>query len=268
MARRWLIALAATGFIALYLLWQNNHLTVTNYNVTTHDEELEGVRIVQLADLHHKSFGEDQLRLEEKVLGLEPDLIVLTGDMVDGDVTDVETHLAFLGNLIDEAPIYAVSGNHEHTSDKMDDVRKVFDDLGVVLLENESRRVNVEDTSLELHGVSDPVSFKSEEAYPEALPDASDDAFDILLVHRPAYFDAYSDKDYDLVLSAHAHGGMFRLPFYGGIYAPDQGFFPAYTEGPYTEKGTTMILSRGLGNSVIPFRIMNRPDIVLITLKS
>ena len=90
--------------------------------------------------------------------------------------------------------------------------------------------------------------------------------FTILLSHRPECFNVYQNKNIDLVLSGHAHGGQFRLPFLGGVIAPNQGLFPKYDAGIYTENGTTMIVSRGIGNSIIPVRINNRPEIVIIEL--
>ena len=92
------------------------------------------------------------------------------------------------------------------------------------------------------------------------------DGFQLLLSHRPEFMDMYVRYDIDLVLSGHAHGGQFRLPFLGGLYAPSQGFFPKYDAGLFEEENTKMIVSRGIGNSAFPLRFNNRPELVLITL--
>jgi predicted MPP superfamily phosphohydrolase len=213
-------------------------------------------------------FGENQKRLVKEVKTLEPDLVVLTGDMVDGDVESIETHLAFLKDLTDETPVYAVSGNHEYWSASSQEVKTVYDTLGVTSLEDECLLFSESSQPIKLCGISDYEKFSDFQDYRETIPKPEENTFNILLAHRPVYFDTYASFDYDLVLSGHAHGGMIRLPFIGGLYAPDQGFFPSYTTGPYIEDGTTMIVSRGLGNSVFPFRIQNRPEIIAITLEN
>jgi predicted MPP superfamily phosphohydrolase len=94
----------------------------------------------------------------------------------------------------------------------------------------------------------------------------SEEEFTLLLSHRPEMFDTYVEKDVDLVFSGHAHGGQFRIPFVGGVFAPNQGLFPKYDSGIYSEGNTTMVVSRGIGNSAFPFRINNRPEVILVEL--
>lgn len=269
MRRKILIALLVfLVVITGYLLWQNNDITTTHQEIEVDSEALDGFRIVQLSDLHAKVFGENQKRLVEKVEALEPDLIVLTGDMVDGDVESIETHLAFLKDLTDETPVYAVSGNHEYWSASAEEVRTVYDTLGVTSLEDACTAFSDPSQPITLCGINDFEKFEGFQEYRQTLPEPEENTFNLLLAHRPVHFDTYASFDYDLVLSGHAHGGMIRLPFVGGLYAPDQGFFPSYTTGPYIEDGTTMLVSRGLGNSVFPFRIQNRPELVATTLQS
>ena len=93
-------------------------------------------------------------------------------------------------------------------------------------------------------------------------------AYAILLSHRPELFETYAACGVDLVLSGHAHGGQFRLPFIGGLIAPNQGLFPKYDAGLFTDGNTNMIVSRGIGNSIIPIRFNNRPEIVLLELRA
>ena len=266
--KKWIVALLVVVFATVYLVWQNNDLTVSSHEIEVDAEALDGLHVVQLSDLHAKTFGDDQTRLVNKVIALEPDIIVLTGDMVDSDVDSPETHLAFLGELSEVAPIYAVSGNHEYWSESAEEVETLYESLGVTSLEDAC--IPFSDTAypVTLCGIRDYMTFSGFTDYEDSLPDPSQNRFNILLAHRPVYFESYAERDYDLVLSGHAHGGMIRLPFLGGLYGPDQGWFPSYTTGPYKESGTTMIVSRGLGNSVFPFRIQTRPEIIAIELKS
>jgi len=265
--RRWIIILSLVVCIPLYFLWQNTHLVTTHYEIDVSNESLNGLRIVQLSDLHSKTFGDSQERLVSKVLDLEPDLIVLTGDMIDKNVESIDNHLNFLRNFTEEeVPVYAVSGNHEYWTNNLDEIKVIYDDLGVVFLDDESSEVTINDTTLTLFGLSDRAKHPSDTAYLNALPEGEAQTFSLLLAHRSVFFNSYSEKDYDLVLSGHAHGGMFRLPFIGGLYSPDQGLFPKLTTGPYKKEDTFLIVSRGLGNSVIPLRIMNRPEIVVVNL--
>ena len=94
----------------------------------------------------------------------------------------------------------------------------------------------------------------------------TESSYIILLSHRPELFESYVSCNIDLVLSGHAHGGQFRLPFIGGLIAPDQGIFPKYDAGLFTNGSTNMIVSRGLGNSIIPIRFNNRPEVIVIEL--
>ncbi|MFW5893166.1 MAG: metallophosphoesterase [Bacillota bacterium] len=268
MKKRLVAVILLIILILSYLLWQNNHLSITHYRLEVTDDALHGIRIVQLSDLHAKTFGEDQERLVDKVLNRDPDLIVLSGDMLDDKVEDTEDHLAFLENLADEVPVYAISGNHEYWTGEIDTVKSVYETLGIDFIDDESRTVNVGEATFTITGIRDRTDFPNGYAYLESLDDAEGEYFELLLAHRPIHFEGYAAKGYDLVLSGHAHGGMVRLPFIGGVYGPDQGFFPDYTTGPYRNGETTMVVSRGLGNSVMPFRIMNRPEIVVITLEA
>ena len=147
---------------------------------------------------------------------------------------------------------------------------------GAVILENQKVQITREGESITLMGIDDP-SFQENYLFGDAegvakqaisdLKDASD-GYTILLSHRPELFDTYVDSGVDLVFSGHAHGGQFRLPFVGGLVAPNQGFFPQYDAGQFDEENTTMIVSRGVGNSIIPIRFNNRPEIVVAQLKS
>ena len=149
---------------------------------------------------------------------------------------------------------------------------KSLQNTGITVLQDEAIELNYGDVCIQLIGLNDPDFSERDRLLSESILEAKlsqvniSDGFTILLSHRPEYFNVYQNKNIDLVLSGHAHGGQFRLPFGGGVIAPGQGLFPKYDAGAYTENGTTMIVSRGIGNSIIPVRINNPPEIVIIEL--
>ena len=145
------------------------------------------------------------------------------------------------------------------------DAAALLTDAGVTVLRNASVRIRNGVESIRLIGVDDP-SFGGEANLDATLEALSSDDFTVLLAHRPEGIDEYAKWGIDLVLSGHAHGGQIRIPGIGGVYAPGQGFFPKYTSGEYAVGDTTMIVSRGLGNSVLPLRVNDRPEIVIVTL--
>lgn len=174
------------------------------------------------------------------------------------------------------APCYYVTGNHEARASEYDALKTGLIKLGVTVLENEKTELERDGEKITLIGVKDPsfssdYLFHDEEAIMEAQLKAlvdKDDGFTLLLSHRPELFEIYVTCNADLVLSGHAHGGQFRLPFIGGLAAPNQGLFPKYDAGLFSEGKTKMLVSRGIGNSIFPFRFNNRPEIILIELQT
>ena len=204
----------------------------------------------------------------------KPDIIAITGDLIDSRKTDVAAALHFAGEAVKIAPCYYVTGNHEARASEYDALKTGLIKLGVTVLENEKTEVERDGEKITLIGVKDPsfssdYLFHDEEAIMEsqlkALVD-KDDGFTLLLSHRPELFEIYVTCNADLVLSGHAHGGQVRLPFLGALYTPDQGFLPDLTEGVQTISGTKVIISRGLGDDVgqILPRINNPPELVII----
>ena len=174
------------------------------------------------------------------------------------------------------APCYYVTGNHEARVSEYYELRDGLIEQGVVVLDDERIELELSGKTIALLGVNDP-SFQTDYLFGDSetvmqgkLQEISDEEneFTILLSHRPELFGVYADSNMDLVLSGHAHGGQFRLPFVGGLVAPNQGLFPKYDAGLYTEENTNMIVSRGIGNSILPFRFNNRPEVILIDLYS
>ena len=264
--------------LIVWTLWGNTALEVNEYEVVSDriPQGFEGFRIAQVSDLHNAEFGEGNEKLIQLLSQTDPDIIVLTGDLIDSRHTDIEIALDFARQAIKLAPVYYVSGNHEARVREYEDLKMGLAEAGVVILENQNVQITREGESITLMGIDDP-SFQedylfgdSESVARQAIDDLQNESegYTILLSHRPELFDLYVDTGMDLVFSGHAHGGQFRLPFVGGLVAPNQGFFPKLDEGRFTEENTTMIVSRGVGNSIIPIRFNNRPEIVLVTLRN
>ena len=264
--------------LGIWTLWCNIALEVNEYEIVSDriPEAFAGFRIAQVSDLHNKDFGEGYGQLLTLLSEINPDIIVVTGDLIDSRQTDLDVALEFAWQAGKIARVYYVSGNHEARVPEYDDLKIGLVKAGVVILENQKVQITREGESITLMGIDDP-SFQedylfgdSESVARQAIENLQNesDEYTILLSHRPELFDLYVETEMDLVFSGHAHGGQFRLPFVGGLVAPNQGFFPKYDAGQFTEENTTMIVSRGVGNSIIPIRFNNRPEIVLVTLRN
>ena len=261
--------------IVIWIAWGNSALMVNEIKITNDKipQSFEGFRIAQVSDLHNAELGKDNNKLIEKLNECEPDIIVLTGDLIDSNHTNLEVALSFAQQAVKIAPCYFVTGNHEAwIGSQYEELKTSLQNTGITVLQDEAIELNYGDECIQLIGLNDPDfserdSFLSESILEAKLSQVNiSDGFTILLSHRPEYFNVYQNKNIDLVLSGHAHGGQFRLPLGGGVIAPGQGLFPKYDAGTYTENGTTMIVSRGIGNSIIPVRINNPPEIVIIEL--
>lgn len=264
-------------FVCIFLYINNNWLQVNEYSIESEriPQAFDGLKIVQLSDLHDAEFGNNHERLVGLVKEEDPDLIFLTGDLVDSNRYDLEQSLRLVTQLKDMAAVYYVTGNHEVAVNQVPEISEALRELGVHVLENESEVLVKEGEELIISGVEDPLmkglhhpEGAIEESLDKALGSVPQQDYKVLLSHRPEVFDTYVDRELDLVLTGHAHGGQFRIPGIGGLVAPGQGWFPAYTSGKHERGITTMIVSRGLGNSNIPFRILNRPEVVVVTLRS
>lgn len=273
MRKRVFIILFILVFIVFFLFLDNNYIVTRNIYIDSKRVpiELNGFKIIHLSDLHSKYFGKKQKRLIEKVKNQNPDIIVLTGDMVERRDYDEEPVLDLAKELVKIAPTYYVTGNHEIWSGKFNSLEKKLKSLGVIVLRNEFKELKVGKSSIYILGLDYPHGKKGDiQEVTDNLMKLNNQVarnnFKILLSHRPDLIGLYSAFHLDLVFSGHAHGGQIRLPFVGGLIAPHQGFFPKYTSGLYKNKETSMIVSRGLGNSLFPFRIFNFPEIITVTL--
>lgn len=275
-----LLAVVAAVLIALviWIAWGNTALELNTYAVTSSrlPQSFDGYRIAHISDLHNAEMGEGNEKLLVMLREADPDMIAITGDLIDSRNTNVEIALQFAQEAMKIAPCYYVSGNHEARVNEYEELKTGLISAGVIILEDAQTEISIEGQTITLIGVNDP-SFQTDYLFGDSetvmnskLTELHTDgeAFTILLSHRPELFDAYAEHDVDLVLSGHAHGGQFRLPFIGGLVAPNQGLFPEYDAGIYTDGNTNMLVSRGVGNSILPFRINNRPEVILIELQT
>lgn len=271
--RTWLTPLLILALLAALLafaVWDSaEHLQLTEYTVSSDrcPDGFDGFKIIQLSDLHGADFGD---RLVEQVLRQEPDIIALTGDFVT-DSGDLEAVRALVPELVKICDVYFVSGNHEFGSRLADEVRGIMEDAGVKYLGNDAVVLERNGDSIVLAGVEDPLAYADMPSPPELMAELDDkypDSYKILLGHRNYWMEEYPELPVDLILSGHAHGGLVRLPGVGGLIGTDRTLFPDYDAGLYENGRYTMIVSRGLGNSVPISRLFNRPEIVSIILKA
>lgn len=261
-----LIVLLIIAFI--YAIWENNALQITFYTYSNSKlpDSFKNYRIVQLSDLHNKKFGDNGKKLADKVLKLNPNIVVITGDIIDSNRCNINTAIDTVKKIADTVPVYYVNGNHELliTQEKQNELYSGLEHCGVIILHDTYTNLKINKDEISLIGLSDD---NLSDISLNKILESVDTDYKILLAHEPQYIEDFSNCDIDLIFSGHAHGGQVRLPFIGGLVAPDQGFFPDYTEGVFEKNNTSMIISRGLGNSIIPIRIANRPEIVCVDLK-
>ena len=272
------VAAAVLVVLVIWIAWGNTALELNTYTVSSAKlpQGFDGYRIAHVSDLHNAEMGKDNEKLLTILRDADPDMIAITGDLIDSRSTNVEIALNFIREAVKIAPCYYVTGNHEARVNEYGELKAGMEAAGVTVLEGVRTENSMEGETITLIGVNDPsyqtdylfgdsetvMNTKLEELHSEK------DGYTILLSHRPELFDTYADHGIDLVLSGHAHGGQFRLPFIGGVVAPNQGLFPEYDAGMYTEGNTNMLVSRGVGNSFLPFRINNRPEVILIELQA
>lgn len=234
----------------------------------------EGIKLVLVTDLHSCYYGKNQSSLFDKIEKYQPDAVILCGDIFD-DVLNDDNACALINGLAQKYKIYYVSGNHEWWSDRMYDMFDYLTSKGVTALRGDVDILTVGKDTLAIFGIDDTEvnvydpKFKSwEEQLEQAGQKLEGNCFNLLLAHRPEYVDKYFEYGFDAVLSGHAHGGQFRIPFIlNGLYAPNQGFFPKFAGGVYDFDGKKLIVSRGLAreSTRLP-RVFNRPELVFVNL--
>lgn len=278
--KRFVLLCALTVLLALIIwtAWGNTALMVNRFTVSSDriPAGFSGYRIAQISDLHNAEFGTGNTKLLQAISESTPNIIVITGDLIDMNHTNMDTALDFAKSAVQIAPVYYVSGNHEAALSQYGELKAGLKSVGVTVLEDEAIQLEHSGSTVTLIGLSDPnFSIRNDLFYetPAMVSTIINDliknenGYTILLSHRPELFETYVSCGVDLVLSGHAHGGQFRLPLIGGLVAPNQGGFPKYDAGLYTSNDTNMVVSRGIGNSIIPVRFNNRPEVVLIELE-
>lgn len=275
--RLMVIALALLLALVLWTIWGNVTVGVTRYCITSDrlPDIFEGYKIAVVSDLHNAQFGRDNSQITKIIKKEHPNMIAITGDLVDSNKTNIDTATALVHKLMQIAPCYYVTGNHEAwIRSKFSELEEKLLDENVHILHDQVIKLEKGGQTVQIAGLDDPDFKDRDYALQQSMLQTKlnqmnlSGEYCILLSHRPETFEAYVMEHIDLVLSGHAHGGQFRLPFIGGVVAPNQGLFPKYDAGIYTKNNTTMIVSRGVGNSIIPVRFNNRPEIVVVTMKS
>ncbi|CAM3156743.1 metallophosphoesterase [Filibacter tadaridae] len=275
--RKWLLILLVVCFIGFFIYKGNTTIGVTHYEIMSEKvpESFNNYRIVQLSDLHDAKFGERHAGVVGKVKDVEPDVIFVTGDFIDSNRYDLKQSLILIEELQSVAPIYYVTGNHEIAVKDVDTIKTALKELGVHVLTDEAKIIRTASgDELAIGGIEDPLASELEDdeavkaSISQAFQEVPPHMFKLLLSHRPELFAVYSQNEIDVTFSGHAHGGQFRIPGLGGLLSPGQGWFPKYTAGIHELNNSRMVISRGIGNSIMPIRLFNQPEIVVVTLLS
>lgn len=268
------IPVAAIALILAFAFVCSNTLEIKNYSITT-DKLDTKVKFVFISDLHNKGYGENNIDLISKIKEQSPDFIAVGGDMVNKYSSDDRVMKELLPNLVQTAPTYCVLGNHELTLAEQIDFKSDINSTGAKLLDNEAVTLNINGEEILLGGMSDfpyyefnAPDFETDERYFwEDFKERSKNCFSILLNHQPEYLsDITQDCNIDLIVCGHTHGGLIQIPFVGGLFAPNQGFFPKYDKGEFDLNGTKMIISAGLGDAYPVLRINNCPEITVVNI--
>ena len=282
---KWIVAGAAVVLIPAFCYYENHHLVVTEYTYASEDlpDSFQGYRIVQISDFHNATFGKDNRKLIRAVVEEGPHMVVITGDMIDRNRTDTGLAVEFAGKLYrelnlldgsdetDRVPILYVTGNHEMwlEPDEREEFLEQLEAAGVHVLRGENYIVSRGDREIMVTGLDDQGLGHLNLC--RLMEEEEEISFHVVLAHEAQYFEDYANNsEADLIFSGHLHGGQFRAPFDllgDGLVAPDVGLFPKMTSGMHTQNDTTVVISRGLGNSVIPVRLFNDPEIVTVTLE-
>lgn len=264
---------AAGGYLYHY---DNNCLQIARHEMKADIER--PLKIVHLSDLHGKKFGKGQQKLIGAVMSCGPDLIAVTGDMVNGrnvNQRELEETAQLLSALNDYAPVLYVAGNHEHHLGKREfsAFRKSLSDRRIIVLANEMVSIRAGGQNVTVLGMDEMEGAVDRQTLQTLMGDFEvQEGFRLLLCHYPGRFaldgeDSYQNFCFDLMLAGHSHGGQIILPGIGGLYSPDQGLFPKYYKGMYGDM-PKLIVSGGLGPSFFPLRLFNRPEVICVTVSS
>ncbi len=292
------------AFICVFNIILNKNIFVREYKIKSKKitEKFDNYKIVQITDVHSIRNEIELEKIVNKVKSQKPNLICITGDLIDSDYYYTQNDLyknnkikqieeltvEFMKKLKEIADTYYIYGNHEMML--LDDpennkFKKDLENLGIEILNNKVEELEINGEKINLVGIQDPATLYKDEKYAYVKGSNKDKAqmilndlfsgiseenknnFTILLSHRPEYFEIYNKYNIDLALTGHTHGGIVKLPIIKGIYAHPQGWFPKYSYGIFKTNDFLMIISGGIGYSKLPIRIFNPPEICTITLE-
>ena len=264
--------------IRIYI--DNENIGITKSEVYSDEipDAFNNYKILQLSDLHSKEFGENNANLILKINEADPDIIVMTGDMVNAKDTDYTILYNLVESISESYKMFFITGNHEQDipNEKRKELFDYLEKHDVIVLNNEMVQLTKGNDIINLYGLwynskyyfSDGTneSILKEEIISKLIGEADKSEYNILLTHNPKHFEECSKWGADLVFSGHVHGGMVRLPVVGALFSPERTFFPEYSEGIYEYENAKMVVSRGAGIGTKGFRLFNKPEINLITL--
>ena len=261
---------------AIQLYVDNNVIEVSKYEVSLENlpKEFDGTVLLHVSDLHSKQFGTDNEQLYAKIKEINPDYIMLTGDMINATDTDFSIFYDFAEKIAAEYETYYIVGNHELALSQKDydDIINTITEFGIKVLDNEMVTLTKNNEFIDLYGMwYNSKYYFSEEFTIDAMNKIigeEDGGFDILLTHNPKGFEVYAEWGAEVILTGHVHGGMVRLPYIGAVFAPERTLFPKYSEGVYSIENSHLVVSRGLGRGLTGFRLFNRPELGVVILKS
>ena len=269
-----IVIILTIGFI---LIDSNTRLVTTTYELSYPNlpEAFDGYRIVVLSDVHAAVFGDDNDGLVTRVRDARPDIVAITGDLIDGTgkmATDeqIEIAQALAARLLTIAPVYYITGNHDWDSHALWTLLEALEETGVIILRNRYALQEAWGDTIVLAGTDDrngPADMMKPDDFVGRIALAEGERFIVMLEHRNNNLQLYSELGVDLVLCGHAHGGIIRLPYTDGLLGPRRDLFPTYTSGVYTKGGTNMVVSRGVGNHTGFPRFLNNPEVVVVVLK-
>lgn len=256
-------------------MFDQSSIKITRYHINT-DKTSASLKVALIADLHNKEFGTDNIDLVEKIKSEKPDIIAMSGDMVTEGVDDYSVIVTLTKQLVQVAPVFYTYGNHELYFDNNPEFEQALIDIGATLLNNEMVTYNCKNgEQIIIGGLKqypfyeyDAPDFDNDEAnFFKSFLEAQKNSFSLLICHYPeAYMWKLHSFDIDLMLAGHTHGGIVRLPFVGGLFSPNQGWFGEYDKGYFDGDTADMIVTSGLGNSNLVPRFNNPPEVCIITI--
>lgn len=254
--------------VAAYAVYENTAIQISRYEIANEkiSKDNFGLRICHLSDIHVKASPQDYGPMIKATAEARPDIIAISGDLIDSRASDISAAVSLCETLSDIAPVYFVTGNHEEGL-PADLYIKAIGSLrlaGIHVLDGRAEFYEKNGAKINIIGMSDSEYPDLDSIKELCRPNV----YNVLICHRPQFAEEYAASGADLTLCGHAHGGQARIPFIGGVIAPDQYFFPKYYEGKHNFGDRAVIISRGIGNSLIPIRINNRPEVVIIDLKA